>query len=60
MKTKIICLRAAPEINEGPLHFQNHSRGKKNKTKNQKLHFTEIFHAVFGEGFAKELTAVPQ
>ncbi len=53
-KRKITGLRAAPEINEGPLHFQNHSRQKK------KLRFTETFHAVFWEGFAKELTAEPQ
>lgn len=34
-KRRIKGLRAAPEINEGPLHFQNHSR--------QKRHFTLCF-----------------
>lgn len=28
-KRKICCLRAAAEINKGPLHFQNHSRQKR-------------------------------
>lgn len=48
---QIFCQRK--EINELP--FRNHNRQKE-----EAFACAETSHAVFGEGFAKELTAEPQ